>query len=99
MTPVKDRLLPEELRRVEYEFFRTTSTLIISAVGLVAALAWNTAITKILEEYLLLKPESSVWSWLIYAVIVTLLAVIATLYLGRLAQRFGERLEKKEPHG
>ena len=82
--------LRDDLHRVESEFFRTVSTLIVSAFGLVAALAWNTAITKLLEEYLLLQPNSGIWSWLIYALLVTLIAVFVTIYLGRLASRKGQ---------
>jgi len=86
----------EEIRRVEAEFFKTISTLIVSAFSLVAALAWNTAITKILEDYLSLsKPDSGIASWIIYAVIVTLLAVIVTVYVGRLAERLSAKHEKQ----
>ena len=84
--------LRENFRRVEFEFFRTVSTLIVSAFGLVAALAWNTAITKILEDYFILKPTSSIWSWLVYAIMVTILAVVVTVYLGHIARRLEEQL-------
>lgn len=80
---------------MESEFFRTIATLVISSFSLVAALAWNTAITKILENYLRLKPDSTIISWVIYAVIVTLLAVVITIYIGKLASRFG--VVRKEP--
>lgn len=80
--------LTEEFTRVEREFFKTMSTLVISAFALVAALAWNTAITKILERYLALQPESSIFSWLLYAFIVTLVAVLVTVYIG---QNFREK--------
>lgn len=86
--PKKSKLTKEELRRVEYEFFKTVSTLVISAFGLVAALAWNTAITKTLERYLALKPDSGLVSWLVYALIVTVLAVLVAYYLGQWAKRF-----------
>ncbi|MEK7461067.1 MAG: DUF5654 family protein, partial [Patescibacteria group bacterium] len=71
MISAKKPRLREELKAVEGEFFRTISTLIVSSFGLVAALAWNTTITKILEQYLVIRPESTVISWLIYAMIVT----------------------------
>lgn len=86
--PSKRRSAREELRRVESDFFRTVSTLIISAFSLVAALAWNTAITKTLEHYLALKPDSGTLSWLIYALIVTVIAVIVTGLVSRWAERF-----------
>lgn len=86
----------EEIRRVEAEFFKTISTLIVSAFSLVAALAWNTAITKILEEYLSLnKPEAGIVSWVVYALIVTLLAVLVTVYVSRLSERLNAKHEKQ----
>lgn len=91
--------LRSDLRRVEFEFFRTVSTLIVSAFGLVAALAWNTAITKILEDYLRLKPDSGIISWFIYAVVVTILAVLATVYLGRVARRLEEKTAEQRTTG
>lgn len=90
-TPI--RQLKGEISRVEHEFFRTITTMVASAFGLVAALAWNTAITKILERYAQLKPESSVFSWLAYAIVVTLIAVLITVYLGRLAKDKSEAVE------
>jgi uncharacterized membrane protein (DUF106 family) len=56
--------------------------LIISAFGLVAALAWNTAIQGIFV--LIFGPASSVAAMLSYAVAVTVIAVIVTVYLSRL---------------
>lgn len=98
---IKDRLpkippekVQENLHKIESEFFKTVSTLVVSAFGLVAALAWNTAITKIMEQYLA-KPDSIV-SWLIYAVAVTLIAVFVTIYLGRVAQRLETAKENLE---
>ena len=66
------------------------ATLIISAFGFVAALAWNTAIQKIIP--LFLTPSNEVMGALAYAVIVTGIAVVVTIYLTRLS----ERLKKKE---
>lgn len=58
------------------------TTLIISAFGLVAALAWNTAIQGIFV--LEFGKTSSVAAMLGYAVAVTIMAVIVTVYLSRL---------------
>ena len=81
---------------VEQEFFRTIATLVISAFSLVAALAWNTAITKILDQYLSLQPNSTIISWVIYAVIVTLIAVVVTVYMTRISQKKTIEQEQKE---
>ena len=79
----------------EYEFFKTTSTLILGAFTLVAALAWNTAVTKILEHYLSLTPDSTL-SWLLYAIIITILTVLVTHYVGRITKREEQKQEAQE---
>ncbi|MBI2588346.1 hypothetical protein HY373_01675 [Candidatus Berkelbacteria bacterium] len=77
--------MAKENKTVKAEFKKTLATLIISAFSLVAALAWNEAITHIIEKFI--QPGQSIISWLIYALLVTLLAVLAGLYLGRLIQK------------
>ena len=59
--------------------------------GLVAALAWNETIKDIIDRFI--SPGSSLISRLIYAIIVTILAVIVTYYLGRLTQEAKEKEE------
>ena len=67
-------------------------TLATSGFGLVAALAWNNAIQELVNAYIkpYLPRGSGLISLLIYAVFVTVLAVIVTLNLSKLI----ERLEK-----
>ena len=61
------------------------TTLIISAFGLVAALAWNTAIQGVFV--LVFGKTSSVAAMLGYAVSVTIIAVIVTIYLSRVSSK------------
>ncbi len=61
------------------------SALIISAFGLVAALAWNTAIQGVIS--LFLKTSSAVEGAVTYAVIVTVIAVVVTIYMGKVTSR------------
>ncbi|HEY7350125.1 MAG TPA: DUF5654 family protein [Ktedonobacterales bacterium] len=68
----------------------TMTTLATSAFGLVAALAWNEAIKALIEEYVP-NAGSQVVGTLIYAVIVTLIAVIVIYYLGKLNGRWGKK--------
>jgi hypothetical protein len=60
-----------------------------SALGLVAALAWNDLIKEFISEYI--KPfvgeDSGLASMLIYALIVTILAVSVTYQLSRLTKK------------
>ena len=64
------------------EVIEKFTVLITSAFGLVAALAWNEAIKEYLKTWGL--QQHGVW---VYAVIVTVLAVIITVMLGWIAQR------------
>ena len=84
--------LKKEIKKIRSDFFKTVSTLVVSAFGFVAALAWNNAIVELINKYL--APGKSLWSWFIYAILVTILAVLITVYLGRLAEKHKEEEEK-----
>lgn len=73
-------------RRELIEQFITLST---SGFGLVAALAWNEAIQSFVKEYIerFYPAQSGVISKFIYAIIITLLAVLITYQLSRLASK------------
>ena len=60
-------------------FLETTAALITSAFGLVAALAWNEAIKAAIALWL--SADDEVIGLVIYALIVTVIAVIATLLI------------------
>jgi hypothetical protein len=55
--------------------------LITVAFGLIAALAWNEAISALVAKYI---PAAGPW---VYATIVTILAVAATIWIGRATAR------------
>jgi hypothetical protein len=55
------------------------------AFGLIAAGAWNKFISDTIA--LFLKPGNGVWAELIYAVLVTLLAIFVVQALGKLAEK------------
>lgn len=72
------------------EFITQLITLSTSAFGLAAALAWNETIQQIVRDFIEPSlPGSSLLSRLIYALLVTLLAVLITYQLSRLAQKWG----------
>lgn len=64
-------------------------TLATSGFGLVAALAWNSVIQEFVNDYIKkwLPSNSGIISLLIYAIIVTILAVVVTLQLSELKER------------
>lgn len=68
------------------------ATLLTSAFALVAALAWNDAIKQLFAK-LLPSQDGQIVGLFVYAAVVTVVAVLATLWIGRLAQKI-EDLEK-----
>ena len=68
---------------------RKMTALATSGFGLVAALAWNNVIQETVNQYIkpLIGQNSGLVSLLIYAVIITVLAVVVTLNLSRLEQK------------
>lgn len=67
------------------EFLDKLHTLVIAAFGLVAALAWNEAVTAIFKKYY--GDNGEITAKLIYAVLVTAIAVLVTLWLSKLIIR------------
>jgi hypothetical protein len=70
---------------VKPTYLGTMIALATAAFGLIAALAWNTFITHLIG--LFLKPGSGVWAELLYAVVITVIAVIVIQNLAKLAER------------
>lgn len=67
------------------------AALMTAAFGLVAALAWNDAIKSAIASLGL----EAYGPWL-YAIIVTIIAVIATVYIGRVAAKASAEAEHKK---
>ena len=78
------------------QFVTTFSALITAAFGLVAALAWNQAIKAAIDE--VLGPGSNLVGLFIYAILVTILAVIMILIIARQTKKLSDQIkeEKKE---
>lgn len=69
------------------QIIKTVATLITTAFALVAGLAWNEAIKAVIAQFL--KAGDEVIGLLIYAIIVTIIAVFVTLFLGRTLAKAG----------
>jgi hypothetical protein len=67
-------------------------TLMTTAFGLVATLAWNEAIQALFAA--LLPQGGDLAAKFLYAVVVTLIVVVTTIRLGRLAKRIGDEKEE-----
>ncbi len=78
---------------LKQEMLSAMASLILVAFGLVAALAWNSAIQAIVKA--VLGTSDSVPGLLTYAIIVTILAVIATILITRAAAKAGAEIKEK----
>jgi hypothetical protein len=79
----------EEGEAVSSEVLDKLVELVTAAFGLVAALAWNTAIQ---ELFTLVFPEAGdLIAKFLYAITVTVTVVFVTIRLGRLAEQSKER--------
>lgn len=71
------------------QYLATMIALASAAFGVIAALAWNSAITDLIKQFLPagkgLVPE------FLYAVIITVIGLIIMVNLGKLAERTGEK--------
>ena len=65
--------------------------------GVVVALAWNEFIKQFVEVYIkpYLGSGSGVWSLFIYAIVITIVAILVTMQLTKIQRRF-ESPDKKE---
>lgn len=71
---------------VDREVIEKTSQLMTAAFGLVAALAWNQVIQSLFQDGGALHFLAAWGPWA-YAIIVTIIAVLATIWIGRAAQK------------
>jgi ABC-type multidrug transport system fused ATPase/permease subunit len=77
---------------MQKEVIEKIAALITAAFGLIAALAWNEAIQEIFR--LVFGDQSGIWAMLFYAVVVTIIAVVITIWIGRVAEKqTGKKLE------
>ena len=82
------RKIREEQAKVRKEIKERTIGYVLAAFGLVAGLAWNEAIKSLIDQLFPFNKES-VSIKFIYAVIITIIIVVITVYLVKL-------MEKKE---
>jgi hypothetical protein len=77
---------------MQKEVIEKIAALITAAFGLIAALAWNEAITEIFR--LIFGEQSGVYALIFYAIVVTIIAVVVTVWIGRVAEKHtGKKLE------
>ena len=64
-------------------------TMVSSAFAFVAALAWNEAIKKLIEEFM--PKGQGVLSLFVYAAFITIIAVVMISRLGKLKEHLADR--------
>lgn len=86
----------KEQKKLHIEIVKQMLTLATAGFGLVAALAWNSLIQSFVENYVKVwLPEmGEIASLSIYAIVVTVMAVIVTLQLSRLLGRLEKEKDK-----
>ncbi|MCE5213906.1 MAG: DUF5654 family protein [Methanobacterium sp.] len=73
--------MKEETQQMKGQVLETIATLMTTAFGLIAALAWNEAIKAFILQYF--QAGSGITGLLYYAIIITIIAVIATIIIGK----------------
>ena len=68
-------------------YLATMIALASAAFGIIAALAWNTAITDLIKTFL--PAGKGLWPEFLYALIITIIAIIVMSSLGKIAERAG----------
>lgn len=84
--------LKKDILEIKKQSVEKLATLITTAFGLVAAIAWNTAIQDWFKTQVWLK-EAGPW---IYAILVTILAVIVSVWIGRVSARVNTEIEDEK---
>ncbi|BDZ70934.1 DUF5654 family protein [Methanobacterium petrolearium] len=73
--------MKKQAEEVKGQVLQTIATLLTTAFGLIAALAWNDAIKALILE--LVPQQDGTTGLFIYAIIITVIAVVATILIGR----------------
>lgn len=84
--------IKNESSKISKEVKEKTFGFIITALGLVAGLAWNEAIQSLIKFFFAIDKDS-VWVKFLYAIFLTLVLTLITMYLARI---FGQEKEAKK---
>jgi hypothetical protein len=81
-------------QQLKLEVVEKISTLATAGFGLVAALAWNDAIQKLFKK--IFGDASNLVAMFAYAILITIIVVLITFYLGRITNKIKEEITPKE---
>src|SRR5262245_3611299 len=77
--------LHKKATHLSKEFIATVISLVTTAFGVIVALAWNTALTRIFDQFA--EPGRQILALLTYALVITAIGVAVIVALSRLAKR------------
>ncbi|MGD1061139.1 MAG: DUF5654 family protein [Methanomassiliicoccales archaeon] len=80
-----------ETKAFRIQVLETVAALMTAAFGLIAALAWNDAIGTAIKNTFSSDPGIGQF---IYAIVVTVIAVVATILIGRMLAKMKAKMEK-----
>ncbi len=78
--------------RLQVEIRERTLGYMFGAFGLVAGLAWNDAIQSLIA-HLFPLPENTVSAKFLYAIVISVVVVVISVYLSRLFHKFNGKSE------
>lgn len=88
----KDTETPAERKSFQRELIDQLLALTTSGFGLVAALAWNDTIQQFVKQFIEPRiPGSGLVSKFLYAILITIFAVIITYQLSKISARFQKK--------
>lgn len=85
----------EGKKRIDREILEHTISYITAAFGLVAGLAWNTAVQALIQYAFPVQDQNALWAKFVYAIIITILVTIITIYFTRIVAEKEEESEEE----
>lgn len=73
--------MKDQVTEMKSQVGETIATLVTTAFGLIAALAWNDAIKAIIVQFI--GAGNGIMGFLIYAILITIIAIIVTILIAR----------------
>ncbi|HUR67637.1 MAG TPA: DUF5654 family protein [Candidatus Thermoplasmatota archaeon] len=96
--PIDPKKLVRDSLAFQREVLEKMSALATAAFGLVAALAWNNAIQAVFARFWAPGDRHAILPLLGYAALVTIVAVLIILWIGRIAGRLKHLAETQDEH-
>jgi hypothetical protein len=81
-------------KKLKLEILEKMSGLMVAGFGLVAALAWNEAITKLFE--VIFGKQSNLIAMFVYAILITVIVVVVTMKISKAVDKVKGELGEEE---